>query len=368
MVFARDPCNSRRNVANQYASGFDVKKLVLHLGLQKTGSTSIQETLGYDQKALAAANYAYGQVIWPDGRRNPNHSFPLIVGFSDGWHDNLEIVRRGWHPSGLKQHFMAEILRALDTDRNLILSGEDITDIPEAGLRAFSALGADKGFTVHPVMFVRSPLELVTTMSQTRVRHGQGYHVFKFARSSKIEMCRRIWPDLLTISFKEAIKHPFGPFGALLAAFHLPSADHFNRIRSNESMSDHATRIVGHINTQLPLFVDGAVNPLRTYLDTEPLVRIRGPRFRLTRAEFQPIRSFIQHENEALSGLLGPAYCDPSFSLGDAPHPWTPDAMAELRAAMKPLSAPLQDCIHGYFKSSPEISAAERRFAGKALA
>ena len=229
-------------------------------------------------------------------------------------------------------------------------------------------MAADKGFAVHPIMFVRPPLEFVTSMSQTRVRHGQGYHVFKVGKSSKIEMSLHVWLNLLTIAFNDAIKHPFGPFGALLEAFQLPTADRFNLIKSNESMSEYATRIIGHINTQLPLFVDGQVNPQRTYLDTEPLASIKGPKFKLTRAEFMTIRDFIQRENAALSALLGPEYCDPSFSFQDAPHPWTEVALGQLGAAMQPLSTTLQDCVRSYFSTSPEVSAAERQLADEVLA
>ena len=215
-------------------------------------------------------------------------------------------------------------------------------------------------------MFVRPPLEFVTSMSQTRVRHGQGYHVFKVGKSSKIEMSLRVWPNLLTIAFNDAIKHPFGPFGALLEAFQLPTADRFNLIKSNESMSEYATRIIGHINTKLPLFVDGQVNPQRTYLDTEPLASIKGPKFKLTRAEFMTIRDFIQRENAALSALLGPEYCDPSFSFQDAPIPgprWRLFSLAlrcnRLRrpcriasaaiSALRPRSAPLNGSLRTRF-------------------
>ena len=344
-----------------------MKKLVLHHGLQKTSSTSIQETFLYNPAPLAAANFAYAKINWPDGRRNSNHSFPLIVGFSDGWQSNQEITRRGWQPKGLKQHFTSEVQRVLDTDQNLIISGEDITDIPEAGLRRFSALAADKGFAVRPVMFVRPPLEFVTSMSQTRVRHGQPYHLFKVGKCSKVEMSLRIWPDLLTLAFKHAIRHPFGPFGSLVDVCHLPSADQFNRIKSNESMSEYATRIIGHLNSQIPLFVGDAVNPLRTYLDTEPLARIRGPKFALTRAEFITIRTFLLRENEALATLLGPEYCDPTFSFQDAPQPWTAGAITELGQAMQSLTTTLQDCIRSYFTTSPDVSAAERTLAVEIL-
>jgi hypothetical protein len=345
-----------------------MKTLILHLGLPKTSSTSIQETFLYNPGPLAAAGFDYVSIKWPDGPRNSNHSFPMIVSFSDGWQRSPEITRRGYSADGLKQHFMQAILRALDTDQNLILSGEDITNIPEEGLRAFSALAADKGFEVRPIMFVRPPLEFVTSMSQTRVRHGEGHHVFKVGLSNKITISLKIWPNLLAIAFKDAIHHPHGPLGRLLDAFQLPSADKFNVITSNESMSEFATRIIGHLNTQIPLFLDGTVNPLRKYLDTEPLAQIKGPKFKLTRAEFLDVRNLIQSENANFERLLGANFCDPHFSFQDAPQAWTTAAIEELSVAMQTLSPTLQNSIRGYFSTSTGLSASEIALASKILA
>jgi hypothetical protein len=72
-----------------------MKKLILHLGLPKTSSTSIQETFLYNPDPLAATGFVYASIKWPDGPRNSNHSFPMIVSFSDGWQKSPEITRRG---------------------------------------------------------------------------------------------------------------------------------------------------------------------------------------------------------------------------------------------------------------------------------
>ena len=343
-----------------------MKKLVLHLGLQKTGSTSLQETLLYNPAPLAAAGYAYGDITWP-GEVNSNHSFPLIVAFSDDWHTEPEVLRRGWQTEDLKRHFTAAIERALDTDKNLILSGEDISDIPAEGLRAFADLAAARGFGVQPMMFVRSPLAFVTSMSQTRIRHGMGFHVFAARKSIRIATCLSVWPDLRTIAFTDAVAHKDGPFGAFLQAAGLPPASEFGLIRQNDGMSDHATRLIGHVNGRIPLFVDGAVNPLRAYLDTEPLAGITGPKFQLTRREFADYRAPIQTENATFATLLGPSFCDPNFSFPDAPPPWTTPELQQVLTAMRPLTGPLQDAIRDYFGTSPDVGAAQRAIACKIL-
>lgn len=344
-----------------------MKTLILHLGLQKTGSTSIQETLFHNPAPLEQAGWRYGQIDWM-GHHNSNHSFPLIVAFSDGWQTSGEIVRRGWSPEGLKDHFTGQVMAALDSSQNLILSGEDITDIPEEGLQAFARLARDMGFDLKPVMFVRSPLEFITSMSQTRVRHGWAYHVFKAVKSPKIEMCLRLWPDMFRLAFAQALKNPEGPLGVMLDTFGLPPAASFNVIRQNESLSEYATRIIGHVNARVPLFQNGAVNPLRQYLDTDPLIGLPGPKYRLTRAEFLEIREMVQRENATFERLLGPEFCDPSFQFSERPLPWTEAALEALATAMHGLSPLLQDTIRDYFRDPALASRDEAALAEEILA
>lgn len=344
-----------------------MKKLILHLGLQKTGSTSIQETFQWNPEPLARAGFVYGHVDWPNGEINSNHSFPMIAAFGEGWESHEEVLRRGWSPEGLKAHFLGQVMQMLDTDRNLILSGEDITDLQGPGLAAFSDLAREKGFALCPVMFIRSPLEYITSMSQTRIRHGYAFHLFDAARSRRIEPCLKLWPEMACIPFALALQHPDGPLGMLLERYGLPPASAFEVIRQNESLSDHATRIIGHVNGQVPLYLDGAVNPQRSYLDTEPLVGIVGPRFRLTRSEFLKVRELVQRENEAFARLLGPEFCDPSFRFTDRPEPWSAPALAELARAMAALAPGLQEAIRGYFHDGSLVTAEEAALAARIL-
>ncbi len=230
-------------------------------------------------------------------------------------------------------------------------------------MRALTALAAEKGFAVYPALLVRPPLEFVTGMSQTRIRHGLGFHVFADGKSDKIMTGLKVWPGLQTFAFRDAVKHPFGPFGVLTEAFGLPSPKQFNLIASNAVISDYATRIIGQVNTRIPLYVNDGINPLRTYLDTEPLDAIRGPKFSLTRGEFVGIRDFIQRENATMKTLLGANYCDATLAFRATPQPWTTEALDELAEAMTPLSTTLQDCIRDFFHRSPQISAAERAAA-----
>lgn len=320
----------------------------------------------YNPVPLAEAGYLYAQLNWP-GEVNSNHSFPMIVAFSGGWQTNPEIERRNWQADGLKTHFMAEILRALDTDQNVIFSGEDISDIPVEGLRAFSDLAREKGFAVRPIMFVRPPLEFITSMSQTRIRHGDPFHIFEGQKSANIDACLQVWPDMTCIVFQKAARHPKGPCGMLVDAFGLSSPDRYEVVSANNSMSDFSTRIIGHINRQIPLYLDGAVNPLRHYLDTEPLAQIAGPKFILTQSEFMSIREFLQEENAAIAGLLGPEFCDRTFNFNVTPDPWGAQALGELAEAMQPLRPEMQDCIRGYFSLSPDVSPTDRTLAREIL-
>ena len=50
------------------------KRLILHIGMHKTGSSSIQHFLSRNRLALAAAGVLYPRSVGPDGRRQPKHN------------------------------------------------------------------------------------------------------------------------------------------------------------------------------------------------------------------------------------------------------------------------------------------------------
>ncbi|MBI1171699.1 hypothetical protein GC209_09870 [bacterium] len=335
--------------------------------MPKTGSTSVQETFAQNPAALAKAGHFYAKIRWPNGQVHSNHSFPMIVAFSEGWEGRQELVRRGLSPVGLKDHFTDQISQALSQDGGLILSGENIAEIPDAGLARFLDLVRGAGRSLAPVIFVRPPLEFLISMTQTTVRHGQPFEVRKLGARDKLQRCLRLWPQITCVPFGAGIADRPSPPEVLIKAFGLGEIADFRVIRSNDSMSDLATRLIGYVNAQLPLFVSGAVNPLRQHLDTDPLIGIRGPKFRLTREEFAGVREFITQENRVLSSLLGVAYCDAAFDLAESRPVWTAEALVDLRCAMGQLSDPLNDCIRAYFRQPASVTPAERDLAGDVL-
>ena len=345
-----------------------MKKLVLHLGLPKTASTSIQETFSRNPAPLSKANYSYAKIAWPDGSFNSNHGIPMTVAFSDNWAGIQEIVRRGLPSDGLREHFLIQIKKAMKTDGNVIFSGENIPILPEAGLKSFCDLASGMGFEVLPIMFVRSPLEFITSMSQTRVRHGQPYAVRKIGTSERISKCLKLWSNMQCIPFGQSIRPPFSPFRVLIDLLGIGKLEDFKTINSNESLSDYSLRIIGFINQKIPLIVNGTLNPNRKYLDTAPLEAIKGEKFKLTQKELEDIFEFTVQENIALSELLGPQYCDLTLDCPDEHPPWTAEAMSHLKIAMEKLPAALNACIYSYFSGPNAISVAERKLAAEILA
>ncbi|SEV88895.1 Sulfotransferase domain-containing protein [Aliiroseovarius sediminilitoris] len=141
-------------------------KIFLHIGTHKTGSTSIQEAFqGYDD----------GQTIYAD-LGFANHSIPVYTAYS-GRHQRYHI----WRGAGseakerLRIESKKNIASFLDrVDReNIIISGEDISQLPEEGLIEFHNELKKVSSDIEVIVYVRNPVSFMTSDMQEFVKSGQ---------------------------------------------------------------------------------------------------------------------------------------------------------------------------------------------------
>lgn len=149
-----------------------MRRVILHVGMHKTGSTSIQRSLqGHD-----GVGFRYLRAF-PGG---PNHSTFLFSLLGRG-----DLARDG--RAGAPVHVphaeqlvtAAEASRLLDADlallgdRRLIVSGEGAMQLSTAELRSLArALGArDAATTVHA--YVRPPAAYATSVFQQHIKNGR---------------------------------------------------------------------------------------------------------------------------------------------------------------------------------------------------
>lgn len=144
-----------------------MKEIILHVGMHKTGSSSIQSALsGYDDGVAKYADLGY-----------ENHSIPFYTAFS-GDHHNYHI----WKSAGLsagsiekkKIECLESIERCLDDLcwERIIFSGEDISLIPDWGVVEIANIFKKSHAKVSVIGYFRDPSSFVQSNWQENIKHG----------------------------------------------------------------------------------------------------------------------------------------------------------------------------------------------------
>lgn len=145
-----------------------MKTAIVHAGLHKTGTTSIQGSL---------ANYKDKHTIYADLGR-PNHSIVLKTLFHPA---NLfkHWANLGLSPAEhrkLVDHYHLKLNRQLQQKHSRILfSGEEISTLDPESLGRMKSHFKEQGRDIEIVVFVREPLSMTASIIQEFVKWGDFY-------------------------------------------------------------------------------------------------------------------------------------------------------------------------------------------------
>ncbi|WP_179381635.1 hypothetical protein [Jannaschia marina] len=226
-----------------------MKRIILHIGMHKTGSSSIQRSLnGYDD----------GRVRYAD-LGTENHSIPIYSMFSDTRYEKRFFRQRGIGRAEIDRRtevYASRLTRELEIDREtLILSGEDISRIPADDVPAIRDFLAPRCDEITVVGYLRDPVAFASSQFQQRVKFD--------ARGIKI-------PEPGYRDRFEKFLEVFGPENVILRDFNrdtlvdgsvvqdlmeiagIRGADWPEQV-TNESLSDAATRLLFRFNRHGPV-------------------------------------------------------------------------------------------------------------------
>ena len=155
------------------------RKLIIHAGMHKTGSTAIQHWL--NKKKQPAAHY----FEW----RNPNHSILFVLLFQENPHTYFSIASDGYTlEQALKEREIEkEKIRKQveESDKELfIFSAERISSAPDDAVEAMHAFFSELFDDIQVYAYVRKPSGFMTSMFQQHLKTG------------KIKLhFGKLWPD-----------------------------------------------------------------------------------------------------------------------------------------------------------------------------
>lgn len=327
-----------------------MRQLFLHVGMHKTGTSSIQETLHHNQPVLAEAGYAYlDQAI--------NHSRLVYSAFAEAPQALPANRRAGIANAAAGAVFAAtcrdQLLAFLGEAKQdrLILSGEAISLLGDAETEAMLQAFRARVDRIMVIGFVRPPRSFIVSAYQQRIRGGRSGDTIsgRFARPQY----RRRFEKYLGVDqgndcLAKAVLQVYAraelrrgcSIATLLALVGAPE-DLYGRLelrQQNAAVSRLTIALCLAANEAVPMLrPDGSRNPGRAAGLAPLFERLGGPRFELPAAILETHLHEHREDIAWMEKALGRRFADIEPSGPAAAPLASRDVPAVLREALSDL-------------------------------
>jgi hypothetical protein len=144
-----------------------MKEVILHIGIHKTGSTTIQEALSH----LSDTNTRVASFV------EKNHSIPIATIFSKQKFKSRAYIKRGISPAEVlkkKAHYLSLLSKDIEDDsyERLILSGEAMSTLSFDEQQSCVKYFHERGCKVKVIALVREPLDWIRSATQQKAKGG----------------------------------------------------------------------------------------------------------------------------------------------------------------------------------------------------
>ncbi|RZO83891.1 MAG: hypothetical protein EVA65_12165 [Oceanococcus sp.] len=324
------------------------KIAVIHLGLHKTGSTSVQHTVSKYAAYLKDHGWLVPKFSFR-GKADANHSVPLYTLFSGQAQRYHILTKRGWPLSEAREAFRFQLSEILSYSGNLLFSGEDLSRLSPPELIELQSTLVNAGFSVRSIVFVRAPLDTCSTTIQQRVKGGksitQALSEPSFANGRNVRVLNKLQNTLssLEIYTFDDVCAGGGPPAFLIDLLGIPAPVGFSSQNANTSCSMASIRLMSWINQQLPAIGSIGVNPTRSQGDLQPLLNLSGSKFALLRDEIAPHLGALKEEQAELQTKWGLSFAKQNCDKNDFPSEfqWDDQAVDELIPILPKLTVPI---------------------------
>ncbi len=274
-----------------------MKKVILHIGHDKTATTSIQATFKYNLHILDDYGYDYPVLVsdnhhYRDGDNHHNRVFAIL--FNDDIEENDQhLATHKLNRSSLKE-IRSKTLNLLSGElltsnaHTFIFSGESLTHFNQSQLTAikdffYKTLG-EVEFKVFA--YTRDPATYASSFYQQRARRypsdtKANYFSYEEIIGRYINIFGKESMNLY--KFEDACKYPTGPVCFLLNKMGLQDeiVDQMQICNKNESISDMAVDLLTYINREIPFTTCNIKSSLRGTQDWKPFQYLPGKKFQL---------------------------------------------------------------------------------------
>ncbi|MDQ5827294.1 MAG: hypothetical protein M3441_24300 [Chloroflexota bacterium] len=290
------------------------KRAVVHIGITKTGTKTIQQALfSARSKLLSDAQILYPSIA-------VNHSTYLATIFRDKAPRLLQFIE----PDATDERSVARAREKFRASfeayfanpgwHTLVISAESLSGFkPKAIARLIEWL-TEYVSDVTVVAYVRHPVDWTRSMVQQQLKAGETLEqVYKNMPRPKWRQRFTPWLDTVglerfrLVSFDHARKND-GIMESFCDAAGLPREKILSlapATPANESMSLEAALLLDSLNRQRPLFRDGKLSPERRWQGTHTIKLIPGNKFYLSAEHAAKARVDSRPDLEWLNATFG---------------------------------------------------------------
>jgi hypothetical protein len=316
-----------------------MRRLVLLVGLHKTGTTSIQRTCAANLPLIKSAGFLYptfGKKL-PDGsvRHDENQSALLsrmfrkkTPGIFSG-SDFQQQARLFEAEKGSLRSSLRKSLRASSADALFV--AEECSRLAPDELLDLKGYFGDLGFEIQVFCCIRKPGSWLASMVAQAIAGGRSIRttipeIIRLYGSSagivvpSIQNVMQAFPAAQLYSFDAAVAHNAGPVGFFFDKAGIDLGEGLKVIRANEGRSDHAVRLNEKINESVGrrfLTRQNDVFYATLYSRYPALLDIPGNKFSLRESEVAPLLSMLARENEWLKEHFGEGFHDEEIGFGN---------------------------------------------------
>ncbi|NEX19401.1 hypothetical protein G3480_03565 [Thiorhodococcus mannitoliphagus] len=325
-------------------------RLILHIGLHKTATTSIQNDLANNPRTIEN-HQTYFPTFDVNGVIHSNHSHALYSFFCDSPTDYVlnrnarlttdEIVAQNASTRNQLDTWINKI-KVLQNP-TLILSGEDLSFMRASEIQRLHRFFLEHpvaDFEIRAIAFTRHTVTFCSSAVQERIKGGATFNaaVSQFVGDSSQLFRSRLEPwlaefgDAVSIyPYEQAVDFQTGPLGFFLNRIGAPDAlaKSVNCSKLNESLSTECVRLLSRLNQmagrrQLAGGEDGYIK-IKAKLQGIP-----GPRYRLRSDIARKIWNTSFNDRGWLLAASGVDYAEfPEETYGRDIIPWSNDASIE---------------------------------------
>jgi len=347
------------------------KKIIIHVGFHKTGSSSIQHFFRDVLKKNKTNKLAYPKFYNKfTGNYSYNHSTALFSIYSSKWreyHINKKLKLSAINLEKLNQDYKDQFRKFLNecAADTIVLSGEDLSILPKQELKNLledlRSNFNNGNFECKVIAYTRHPLRLFISEVQQSVKGGlsldQAINVRLRNASilflNKLESLKDVFGDGLEIfEFENAVTYS----GGLVKHFidnaglnsYFEASQRFSYI-SNEGYSLEALELLSAINVNIPLFIDGNLSELRKGNDFLMFQSIKGVKFSVSSNVQDAFYSRSANSIEVLRNNYGLDYNLERVEVFDLM--WNEKSCLDLKMLFPKLKKEFRQVILWYFQA-----------------